>query len=300
MEGVARLRNITFRKARGLQETAIPAALLAHQNEALCALLGLRRTELRNNASNLLTMKKLHAAIGEGMLEAWRQIQPRPFWLLTFTPDHWLIDELDPVLGLESARRDSANWLKALGLSGFGMFEFEPFMNHPLARRGLAIALHLHFIGVAAQEATLPKRVRSYNETHRAKCSIGAFVTAKKITAEIGHICKATTYMAKPVFSAKRVTPRRDDDGGYNLRNAPISPQLALRTAEIMSYVAPSQLMITRHSSGWGYKQRIVELAGLRAGLTQPQMLWPDELDRLWRDVWRAAGVDSYQRVQLI
>lgn len=133
LESVAALRDLTFAKARELLQAAIPAGL--HPLELdVRTLLGLRRA-VTTHASNLLTMR-LHATTGQGLIEAWLELQPRQLWLVTFTPDHWLIDEFSPMLGLELARRESANWLKALGLSGLGMFELQPFLNHPAARAG--------------------------------------------------------------------------------------------------------------------------------------------------------------------
>jgi hypothetical protein len=298
LESVAALRDLTFRKARELLQAAVPARLHPAKFQELCTLLGLRRA-VTNHASNLLTMKRVHAAIGESLIEAWLELQPRHLWLVTFTPDQWLIDEITPTLRLEHAHRESPNWLRALGLSGLGMFELAPFLNHPAAAEGRLLALHLHFLGIADDETTLSERVRSFNEAHQAKCSIGAFVTAKRITPEVGHVNKATTYGAKPLFSSKRVTPSRDKEGAYKLRAAPLPAQLALRVAELTSYVRPAQLIITRHSSAWPWRQRILEMAGLSAGPKQPPMLDKDQLDRLWSAVWRAAGERRYERVQM-
>jgi hypothetical protein len=214
--------------------------------------------------------------------------------LLTITPDDWHIDEKQPELRVKQWRAAAARWLNKLGFTGLGVVEFQPYLNHPNAKHGRVISGHLHVMGFPDDLRSFKKRVTEFNTLNASRCTIGAFAVARPIKLTEADVAMVAYYLFEPLHWAKRLTPSRKNEGKVKHRKDRLPFHLALRCAEIVSYVSVTDLLITRGRVAWGWRQQLlgaVELASPDYILDHP------ELDRLWTAVWREDKARGYERV---
>lgn len=298
-EVVQRLGKAAQRKALGILRSSIPAGLRPDHQRMLDAILGLTRGHLPNaHASNIRERLELHAAVGDTFVAAWDESSLRQQRSITITPDAWLIDTQAPIFDLQSARNQAARWMRKLKITGLAGIEFQPFLNHP-ASEGWVISPHLHIVAYSDDEHRFADDLANFKESMRSHCSVGEFVVGKPIRVTPGDVMKVSSYGFKCLTSATRLSPSRKEPGKYKLRLAPLPPMLALRTAEIMSYMSTSDLIIVRGTAAIGWRRLLwSQLNPCHSARPRGMFNRPD-LDRLWSDVGRCCGKPNLSRFSI-
>ena len=280
-----------------LLRNALPDGLSRQQRANLKFILGLDRARPRTrHASNLSLRAPLIEQFIISMLGIWAETMGREMQFLTLTPESWHIDEKRPELNVQQWRAESGRWLKKLGFTGLGMVELQPYSNHPAAIDGRVIAAHLHVMGFADDPWTFKERVAEFDSANAKRCSIGAFAVANPIKLTEADVAMVAYYLFEPLHWSKRLAPSRVAANKSKHRHDRLPFHLALRCAEIMSYVAITDLIVTRGSVAWGWRQQLfgaIQLA--QADYTLDEQ----ELDRLWATVWGQGKERGYDRVSL-
>ena len=281
--------------ARALLSSAIPNGLCHEQAADLRLVLGLgRQPSINSFASNTATRAQLVPAFIEIVMRTWSHLFERQMQFLTITPGDWHVDEKHPVLRIKAWRDEAWRWFNNLGFTGISILEFAPYLSHPSAGSGRVISPHIHALGYAADETTYLEKVKKFNERFSSRNAIGAFAVNRLVGHTEGDVAMVARYLIDQIRDAKRPSPSRDMPGEYKHRKAALPFHLALRCAEISSYLKVSDLIVVH---GGVAKQWRRELIGsLRAAFTDA-LLTNDDLDRLWTAVWRAKGGRSYDRV---
>ncbi len=298
-EVVDRLGRWAQSKARAILTARIPADLHFQQRRTLRAILGLTRGHPPNaHASNLKERLKLHGAIGATYLMAWDESAERQQWSVTITPDSWLIDVADPSFNHRKLRAESARWMNKLGLTGQAFLEFQPIINHP-ASNGPVISPHVHIVAYPEAENGFGGRLEAFKQAMQGRCSVGEFVVGKPIISAAGDVMKVSSYGAKCLTSATRAVPSFEALGTYKFRKVPLTFKLAMRTAEIMSYMSTSDLIITRGKAAIRWRRLLFSQLNPCHSARPPHMYSEADLDRLWASFWRCSGAPHLGRVEL-
>ena len=292
------VKTNSLRWARYLLRNAIPEGLTRSELADLHFILGLDKAKPRtSHASNLALRQPLIEQFIVSMLGLWDETMGREMQLLTITPDEWHIDEKQPELCTRRWRAEAGRWMTNLGFTGLGVVELQPFLNHPAAIEGRVISAHLHIMGFADDPHTFDDRVARFSRTNAGRCSIGAFAVAKPIKLTEADIAMVAYYLFEPLHWAKRLTPSRKSEGKLKHRHDRLPFHLALRCAEIMSYVAITDLIVTRGRVAWRWRQLLVKAAQLASAECT---LDARELDRLWSSVWAKGKDREYERVSML
>lgn len=282
--------------AKQLVRDALPELPIMQRND-MNDLLGLGRQPRCNpHASNLAVRDALIDRSIVSLLGAWRDSSEREMQFLTFTPDTMHISEERPEIRLKEWRDQCRRWLDQVGFTGMGVIEFAPHLNHPAAKHGRVISAHLHAIGYADDPRDFSKRVAEFSGRNKSRCSIGAFAFAEPIKMTEEDVAMVAYYIFEPPHWAKRLTPSRILTGKLKHRKAELPQHLALRCAEIMSYMKVTDLIVTRGTAAWLWRQELVRSVDMGDA---DAMLDRRDLDRLWASVWKDAKDRDYRRVEL-
>lgn len=281
--------------AQKLLRSAVPDGL-GHQHYAdLRLVLGLgRQPSINGFASNTTVRHFLVPVFIDVIMSTWSLLGGRQMQFLTVSPGDWHIDEKAPVLRPRIWRAESSRWFDQLGFTGIGAFELAPFLNHPAAEFGRVVSPHLHAIGYADDESSYPEKVTALNARFSSRNAIGAFAVNVQVRQTEGDVAMVARYLIDQLRHAKRLTPSQKHPGKLKHRKADLPFHLALRCAEMLSYLKFTDLLVTRGNAGWHWRQQLIRSLG------PPFMELPlvqEDLDDLWRGVWMADGRTNYRRV---
>lgn len=297
VETAHRVKANSARWARTLLRSAIPEGLTRSESQDLRFILGLDKSRPRtSHASNLSLRVPLIDQCIDSMLGIWAETMGREMHFLTITPDHWHIDENRPELCPTQWRADAGRWLNRLGFTCVSAIELAPYSNHPAAKEGRVISAHLHSLGFADDPHTFSPRVTEFNQSNAWRCALGAFAVARPIKLTEADLAMVAYYLFEPLHWAKRLAPSRTAKGKVKHRKDRLPLHLALRCAEIMSYLKITDLIVTRGKVAWRWRQELLEAVQLAP---PDYALDFNELDRLWSAVWHAKGDRRYDRVRV-
>ena len=292
------VKTNSLRWARNLLRNAIPEGLTRAELADLRFILGLDKAKPRtSHASNLALRRPIIDQVIASMLGIWAETMGREMQLLTITPDEWHIHEKRPELCTPRWRADAGRWMTNLGITGLGVVELQPFLNHPTATEGRVISAHLHIMGFADDPYTFDARVAKFSQSNARRCSIGAFAVTRPIKLTEADIAMVAYYLFEPLHWAKRLTPSRTSEGKLKHRHERLPFHLAMRCAEIMSYISITDLIVTRGRVAWNWRQELIKAAQLAKS---DYVLDANELDRLWSSVWAKGKNREYERVSVL
>lgn len=286
--------NATAR-TRGLLRAAMPDGLSDQQATDLRQVLGLgRQPPINSFASNTHVRSLLVPRFIEVLMRTWSLLCERQMQFLTIAPDGWHIDEERPILRPKAWREEAARWLAQLGFTGMGFIEFAPYLNHPSARHGRVLSGHLHAVGFADDESTYRRKITRLSDRLEGLNAIGNFAVNRPVNLTEGDLAMVARYLIDQLRYAKRLSPSRKNPGRFVTRDAELPLHLALRSAEILTYLKFTDLIVTRGGTGWQWRQELIRSVG--PALTQASLVRED-LDDLWCAVWRLKDREHYMRV---
>lgn len=278
----AREPFVGYDKARTHFEDCVPNHLGDPVYRSLCQILGVAESkQAAAYASNITFMQQLSRGLQQVIADEWHLNGQRELHILTVTPGDWVVSEYEPVVDLKRWRAEAQRWLKRLDVTAIAFIEATPFKNYPWSGPGRAISFHLHAICYLTDPKKFPAKLASLNAQLKTNMVLKLpAVVSKPIHQTESDVAYVSGYISKIGVSAKRVGIERN--GKDRLYNAPLPKLLGLRQAEILSFLKPQELIISRGKAGQAWKASILANVGLVAIQRYPDRLTDGQLHQLW------------------
>lgn len=237
-------------------------------------------------ACNAAFYKRMSQGLGEAIGDAWVANGGRRLEFITITPEDWVTEECAPTFDLKLARSQVTRWMRRMGISGIGIIETVPIRNYPGVRGRKAIAFHVHIIGFAEHPTIYNATAKKLRLELDLKRTVGlpALVT-KPIKLTRADAAYTGAYVAKVCYQTKKVV--RKKNGKPTLLQVPNSRLTSLRCLEIMSYLSPSDLIVTVNYEGGKWRKQALAKVGPVGRQRPPIGPFHDTRERLWEDFWR-------------
>ena len=215
--------------------------------------------------------------------------------MVTIFHEGWETDERSPILDLADIQRRTAACFKYLGFEGIGFLDMEFVSNQRREGLGRKMRPHIHALGVITGD----DRSVALNASGRLSSSLGAPpVKVKSVKASREDIAMVVAYCLKCPHRVKYTVPSKLKKGSFKTRSRRSTKRLAARLLEVASYLAFSDLIVTRGRWAWVIRQALLS----SVGANRPNLFGrktAQELDRFWSRAWSGRPV-RYKTVQII
>lgn len=273
---------VGYSKAQEYFERCLPRNLGEQAHCSLIRVLGVGDgAQAEPYGCNVAFMQAMSTGSQSTIAAEWLINAKRELHFITITPADWMVDEFSPIIDLKRWRMQLARWLIRLDVTALALIEAAPFTNYPWERDGRAISFHAHIVCYKTDAKKFTAAFRSLRAQLDKDMLLNlpsiVIKPIRQIEADVRYV---SGYLAKPATSAKRVTWISDDE--IRLYNTALPRILGLRQAEIMSFLRPQELIVTRGSAAWEWRKSILASVGMIGLQRYPDRLPDRQLHQLW------------------